>query len=101
MHLPGLLTVWLNKLLDGLDRKTKIATAELRHRAPARLKSYQSATFEAGRSLAPIGVAYTSEIDSIRIEHQAYNRRGFALGAVVAAEWIVGKRGMHEFSDLF
>jgi 4-hydroxy-tetrahydrodipicolinate reductase len=45
-------------------------------------------------------VSYNSEIDSISITHQAHNRRGFALGAVIAAEWIVGKKGLFTVNDL-
>ena len=37
-------------------------------------------------------VTHHSEIDEISITHTAHNRHGFALGAVVAAEWILGKR---------
>jgi 4-hydroxy-tetrahydrodipicolinate reductase len=32
-------------------------------------------------------------VDEIEIKHTAFNRNGFALGAVIAAEWIVGKQG--------
>ncbi|MFD1615057.1 4-hydroxy-tetrahydrodipicolinate reductase [Gelatiniphilus marinus] len=39
-------------------------------------------------------VNYQSEVDTISIEHIAHNRQGFALGAVIAAEWIVGKTGV-------
>ncbi|HQK41106.1 MAG TPA: 4-hydroxy-tetrahydrodipicolinate reductase, partial [Flavobacterium alvei] len=39
-------------------------------------------------------VTYNSGIDSIEIKHTAHNREGFALGAVIAAEWIVGKKGV-------
>lgn len=45
-------------------------------------------------------VSYTSNIDSIDIVHTAYNREGFALGAVVAAEWIVGKKGVYTMKDV-
>ena len=45
-------------------------------------------------------VSYNSEIDTISITHQAHNRRGFALGAVIAAEWIVGKKGLFTVNDL-
>jgi 4-hydroxy-tetrahydrodipicolinate reductase len=38
-------------------------------------------------------VFYRSEVDEIEIKHTAFNRNGFALGAVIAAEWIVGKQG--------
>lgn len=45
-------------------------------------------------------VNYKSEVDSIAIEHIANNRQGFALGAVVAAEWIVGKTGVFTMKDV-
>lgn len=45
-------------------------------------------------------VDYTSEVDSIEIKHTAHNRQGFALGAVVAAEWIVGKKGVFSMRDV-
>lgn len=45
-------------------------------------------------------ISYQSPIDSITIEHLAHNRKGFALGAVVAAEWIVGKKGIYKMEDV-
>ena len=45
-------------------------------------------------------VTYSSEIDSIEIKHSAHNRKGFALGAVVAAEWIIDKKGVFNMSDV-
>jgi 4-hydroxy-tetrahydrodipicolinate reductase len=45
-------------------------------------------------------VAYESEVDSIEIKHTAHNREGFALGAVIAAEWIVGKTGVFTMKDV-
>ena len=45
-------------------------------------------------------VNYTSNIDSIRLEHIAHNRDGFALGAVIAAEWIIGKTGIFTLNDV-
>jgi 4-hydroxy-tetrahydrodipicolinate reductase len=45
-------------------------------------------------------VNYTSEIDTISITHQAHNRKGFALGAVLASEWIAGKKGVFTIQDL-
>jgi 4-hydroxy-tetrahydrodipicolinate reductase len=41
-----------------------------------------------------------SEIDRIELTHEAFSRRGFAEGAVRAAEWIVGKTGVWEFSEI-
>ncbi|MDG1729865.1 MAG: 4-hydroxy-tetrahydrodipicolinate reductase [Algibacter sp.] len=45
-------------------------------------------------------VTYESEVDTINIEHIAHTRQGFALGAVVAAEWIVGKKGVFTMNDV-
>ncbi|QBN18394.1 4-hydroxy-tetrahydrodipicolinate reductase [Flavobacterium nackdongense] len=45
-------------------------------------------------------VSYHSGIDSIEIKHTAHNRDGFALGAVIAAEWIVGKQGVFTMKDV-
>ncbi len=45
-------------------------------------------------------VNYESEVDTISIEHVAHNRQGFALGAVIAAEWIVGKTGIFTMNDV-
>ena len=45
-------------------------------------------------------ITYSSEIDAIEIKHTAHNRKGFALGAVVAAEWILNKVGVYSMKDV-
>tara|TARA_B100001939_G_C16898081_1_gene598553 strand:+ start:576 stop:1235 length:660 start_codon:yes stop_codon:yes gene_type:complete len=45
-------------------------------------------------------ITYQSGIDSIEIKHEAHNRQGFALGAVLAAEWIKDKKGVFSMSDM-
>ena len=45
-------------------------------------------------------VSYNSNVDLIEIKHLAHNREGFALGAVIAAEWIVGKHGVYTMKDV-
>jgi len=45
-------------------------------------------------------ISYNSEIDSITITHEAHNRKGFALGAVVAAEWLYQKKGVYTMNDV-
>lgn len=45
-------------------------------------------------------VHYGSEIDQISIKHEAYKRDGFALGAVIAAEWLAGKEGIFSMDDV-
>lgn len=45
-------------------------------------------------------VTYASEIDTISVKHEAHNRKGFATGAVLAAEWIPGKEGVFTMKDV-
>ena len=45
-------------------------------------------------------VTWDSEVDTISISHSAKSRKGFALGAVLAAEWIRGKRGFHTMQEV-
>ena len=45
-------------------------------------------------------IFYTSEVDTIEIKHTAHNRDGFALGSIIAAEWLVGKKGVFSMKDV-
>jgi 4-hydroxy-tetrahydrodipicolinate reductase len=45
-------------------------------------------------------ILYNSMVDSIEIKHTAHGRQGFALGAVIAAEWIQGKTGVFSMKDV-
>lgn len=45
-------------------------------------------------------VVWDSEVDTLSISHSAKSREGFALGAVIAAEWMKGKTGWHEFGEM-
>lgn len=45
-------------------------------------------------------VTWDSELDTISISHSAKSRKGFALGAVIAAEWMKGKTGYHTFEEV-
>jgi 4-hydroxy-tetrahydrodipicolinate reductase len=45
-------------------------------------------------------VFYNSNEDSIEIKHTAHNREGFAFGAIVAAEWLVGKNGVFTMKEV-
>lgn len=88
------------QILDSLDRKTDIADEALRSRAPKE----EELSIGYIRSAGITGkhtVTYQSDIDRVSIVHEAYNRRGFALGAVIAAEWLAGKTGMYNFQELF
>ena len=45
-------------------------------------------------------ISYKSSVDTIEIKHEAHNREGFALGAVIASEWIHGKNGIFSMKDV-
>ncbi len=45
-------------------------------------------------------INYKSEVDTISIKHEAHSRKGFALGAVIAAEWIQNKKGVFSMRDV-
>jgi len=45
-------------------------------------------------------VRYTSEIDTIELKHEAHNRKGFAAGAIRAAEFLYGKSGVYTMKDV-
>lgn len=45
-------------------------------------------------------ITYHSQVDEISLKHEAFSRDGFALGAVIAAEWILNKKGVFNMSDV-
>jgi len=59
--------------------------------------SFHVAAVRAGGIVGEHTVGFDSGGDEILLEHRARNRRGFALGAVLAAEWISTRTGFHSF----
>jgi 4-hydroxy-tetrahydrodipicolinate reductase len=55
----------------------------------------------AGRIPGTHVIGFDSEADTILLEHRARNRRGFAEGAVLAARWLAGKKGIYDFRQIF
>lgn len=45
-------------------------------------------------------IRYDSDVDTIEIQHIAHSREGFAVGAVIAAEWLKGRQGVFGMNDL-
>ncbi|MDR3272701.1 MAG: 4-hydroxy-tetrahydrodipicolinate reductase [Flavobacteriaceae bacterium] len=43
---------------------------------------------------------YSSEVDEIEIKHTAHSRKGFAMGALLAAKWLIGKHGVFSMKDV-
>ena len=83
-----------NQVIDNLSRKTKWSEEEtgddILHITALREEGVPGTHT----------VTYTSAIDDIEITHTAHNRTGFALGAVLAAEFIAGKKGVFTMKDV-
>jgi 4-hydroxy-tetrahydrodipicolinate reductase len=45
-------------------------------------------------------VGYTSDVDTLELRHEAHSREGFALGALLAAEWLPGRPGVFGMKEL-
>ena len=95
-------------ILDNLDRKERRVKGTLQAPDGTISGSTDCAANELPVSSIREGevpgihsIRYDSEADSITITHDAKNRRGFALGAVLAAEYTAGKQGFLGMSDLF
>ena len=84
-----------NDILANLDRKTKWVSGKSENQTDLSI-------FAAREDPAPGThiVTYDSPIDSIEIKHTAHSREGFASGAVLAAEWIIGKKGVFSMNDV-
>ena len=59
------------------------------------------ASVRGGRNFGMHEIVFDSPADEIRMSHQAWGRRGFALGAIGAAEFIRNKKGFYNFSEIF
>ena len=83
-------------ILENLERKEDWVKEEEKTKTDLAIKSIRE-----GEVPGIHTIVYDSDVDSITITHDAKSREGFALGAVVAAEFTVGKRGLLGMHDLF
>lgn len=60
----------------------------------------QIESFREGEDFGTHEVKYQAKVDEITIKHKAHNRDGFALGAVIAAEWLLTKKGVFTMKDV-
>jgi len=82
---------WANVLVaDGKDSDDNVGNSALL------IESYRMDSVPGTHT-----VIYDSEVDSIEFKHTAHNRNGFALGAVLAAEWLNDNPGFHSINDMF
>ena len=59
-----------------------------------------TASSRAGRHPGTHEIGFDSAADTITLRHTARSREGFARGALRAAQWIAGKKGMYEFGEV-
>jgi len=83
-------------ILENLDRKSSWISGE-----PSANEELSVISVREDEVPGTHKVVYDSAVDSIEIVHTAHNRQGFALGAVLAAEWIRDKKGFYEIGEMF
>ena len=82
-------------ILENLDRKKSWLLNETQKESELEIKAFRE-----GEVPGIHTVVYESEADSIRITHDAKSRKGFALGAILAAEFTKGKKGFLGMKDM-
>ena len=88
-----------NEILKNFPAKKTIQTEKLDRKINP--NELHFASIRAGRNPGFHQVSFDSLADGITLSHQAYNRSGFAKGALVAAEFIKNKKGIYTFDDVF
>jgi 4-hydroxy-tetrahydrodipicolinate reductase len=91
----GTAIVLANDIIRNIERKEKWVKEISENPEEIEIKSYRTENVP-GTHI----VRYESEIDIIEIIHTAKNRHGFALGALLAAEWVIGQKGVFFMKDM-
>jgi 4-hydroxy-tetrahydrodipicolinate reductase len=86
-------------ILECVDRKTKMAP--FAPGAAIKPEELSVGYVRAGEITGEHSVVWTSAHDRLTLSHEAFSRRGFAQGAVLAAEWLAGRKGFYNFGDIF
>jgi 4-hydroxy-tetrahydrodipicolinate reductase len=90
-------------ILDGLERKNSWVNDVIGQQDDVETKPNEL-LIESHRIEDVPGthtVIYSSEVDELEFKHTAHSRAGFALGAILAAEWLHGKKGFYSIQDMF
>jgi len=95
---PSGTALTLARLITGRNERKKKVVTERLDRAPA-ADELHFASVRGGEVPGTHTVLLDSPFDSIELTHRARNRGGMALGAVRAAEWLNGKKGLFEVND--
>lgn len=87
-----------NILMENIERKKALYTDKLDRKVKP--EELHFASIRGGHIPGTHKVLFDSEADTIELTHTARNRSGFAAGAVYAAEWVVGKKGVFTEADM-
>lgn len=87
-------------ILEQLPTKQRWVSSEAGNGPDTDNDAVEIASLREGNVPGTHTVRYESDVDRIEITHQAHSRQGFAVGAVVAAEWLTGKEGVFGMDDL-
>lgn len=85
-----------NDIIESIERKNKWVLGGSTNQEDLSINSKRIDPVPGTHS-----IKYESEIDKIEIIHTAKSREGFALGAVIGAEWLINKKGWYEFKEVF
>ena len=96
---PSGTAVMLGKIITAnMERKNKVVTGELKRKIEP--NELHISSTRAGSIPGTHIVGFDSAADTIELKHTARGRQGFAIGAIMAAEWINGKKGFYDINDL-
>jgi len=85
-------------LLENIKNKKKLITEKLDRKISE--EEIHLASIRGGDVPGTHVVAFDSEVDTIELKHTARSRKGLAVGALKAAEWINGKKGFYSIEDV-
>lgn len=85
-------------LIKNIRRKSRLAFDRINGKIGK--NELHFASIRAGSIPGTHIVGFDSSADTIELKHEARNREGFALGAIMAAKWINGKKGLHTIDDM-
>ncbi len=85
-------------LLKNIERKKNVVSDKIN--GEIQPQSLHFASVRAGNIPGTHTILFDSAADTIEITHTARNREGFALGAVIAAEWLINKKGFFTIDDV-
>lgn len=94
----GALEYHHNQKIDSPSGTALLLTAEIKKHIPMS-ESFKFSSVRCGHIPGTHEIFFDSEADTITLTHQARNREGFAQGAVLAAEWLLSKKGYFTLDD--